>query len=434
MNGIAHTRIMRAAFDSLPENLRSLWKPFPEIIDVAGNYPDLFDDPTALEETKRAVDPDWERYCRFPETMEARSLHSWPHTIDEQPAWQPVLIHWLNEAIKACRAGEIPAFIKLIGCLSHHEGDVTQPAHVLGLLSGVKLMEELLPKPQHLPNFNYHSDLEAVTGQVEIPLPPPQLLGTTVEEVAWRLSALNTRAVREMKSYVVPTLQAIFADDAAEAERLASPPVTVAARLTCDILYTCLRLARADASSEEREALDRLDLRLWPAREESHDLVYGGHAILDGSLRIPPYPGPKIPAVLRFPEGVRPVPALGVLPCSGLTGLREVWMRYDLPPGIFSRFQAVVGLHAELGTEGIVEFVVELDGQEAWSSGTRTGADPALPVEVPLGQARSMRLLVRDRSDGRSFWNNHALWASPRLLKDAGLFASEQQPHDAPSA
>lgn len=427
MNGIAHTRIMRAAFGSLPEDPRLPWKAFPEIIDVAGNYPDLFDNPTASEETKRAVDPHWERFCRFPETMEARSLHSWPHTIEDQPAWQPVIRHWLNEAITSCRAGEVPAFIKWIGCLSHHEGDVTQPAHVLGLLSGVKLMEELLPKPPHLPNFNYHSDLEAVTGEVLLPLPPPRLLGTSVEEAAWRLCALNTLAVKEMKQYVVPTLQAIFAGDESGAERLAGSPVTLAARLTQDLLYTALRLAHCDASAEELDALQTLDLRLWPASEESHDLVYGGHAILDGSLRIPPYPGPKVPAVLRAAEGVSPVPALGVLPCSGLTSAREVWMRYDLPPQVFSSFRALVGLHAELGAEGMVEFVVELDGQEAWSSSMLRGADEALPVEVPLGRARSMRLLVRDRSEGRSFWQNHALWASPRLVKDAKFPSLEAQ-------
>lgn len=434
MNGLAHTRIMRAAFDSLPENLRSAWKPFPDVIDVAGNYPDLFDNPSASEEAKRTVDPDWERFCRFPETMEARSLHTWPHTIENQPAWQPVILHWLREAITSCRAGDTPSFIKWIGCLSHHEGDVTQPAHVLGLVSGMKLMEELLPKPPHLPNFNYHSDLEAVTGQVQLPLPPPRLLGTTAEEVAWRLCALNTSAVKEMKRYVVPTLQAIFSGNEAEAERLAGPPVTLAARLTQDILYTALRLARADTPTEEREALQTLDLRLWPAMEEKHDLVYGGHAVLDGSLRIPPYPGPRVPAVLHTAEGTRPVPALGVLPCSDLTGAREVWMRYDLPPGVFSRFQALVGLHAELGAEGRVEFVVELDGTEAWSSETRCGTDEALPVEVLLGKARSMRLLVRDRSEGCSFWQNHALWASPRLVKDEKPTSQEAQSDAAPGS
>lgn len=426
MNSTAHTRIMRAAFAALPPDFMAPLGNFGEVIDVAGNYPDLFDNPLQTEEKKRAIDPEWMRFCQFPKTMEASSFHAWPHGVGEQHAWQPVVRHWLQGALDAWRIGDYTGFIKFIGCLSHIAGDVTQPAHVFGMESGMVLMEELLPRPAHIEHFNYHSDLEAVTGHCQLPLPPPRLLGTNVEEATWRICGLNLSAIREMRRYIIPTLQAIFAGDMAEAERLAGPPVTLASRITQDILYTALCLARENAPEEERHTLDVHDLRFWPADEESHDFIYGARAVVDGSLRIPPYPGPVVPAALRFAEGIRIVPAIGVFPRTGVSGTRETWMRYTLPPGVFGRFHAWVGLHAELGLQGEVEFVVELDGKEAWKSGKFTGAESARLVEVSLGEAEILRLLVRDCSDGRLFWHNHALWAEPRLMKNNVASASCQ--------
>jgi NPCBM/NEW2 domain len=415
MNALAHNNIMTGAFAALPGDLRSPLESVRPLLSVVGNYPDLFDDPTKPDETKDAIDSEWRRFCCFPETMLGRSLHRWPALISDQPAFQPIVRHWLQGAIDAYRVGDFSTFIKFIGCLSHYEGDVAQPAHVLGA-EALNLLPQLLPPPAHLHDFHYHVDLEAVTGACG-PLQAPSLLGTSVAEAAWRLAARNARTVREMKRYIVPTLEAIFAGNTAEAERLAEPPVTRAAQLTLDLLYTALRLAHEDIRPEERALLHEIDLREWAPDNESHDMVYGARAVLDGSRDTPPSGAPITPAKLRFPDGIRRVKGLGVLPHSGLHGPRECWMRYGLAPGTMARFECTVGLHSELAGEGSVDFVVDLDGKEAWRSGRRTAGDEALTVSIMLEQSRDITLKVEDANEGRTFWKNHAIWADPKLVK-----------------
>jgi hypothetical protein len=280
----------------------------------------------------------------------------------------------------------------------------------------LELLAQLLPAPATMKDFHYHTDLEAVTGTCGR-LEAARLLGISVAETAWRLVAANSRAMIECRRYIVPTLQALFTGRAEEAERLAGPPVTLAAQYTLDLLYTALKLAREDFSATEERALHTIDLRLWRPDAQRHDSVYGG-AILDGNRNTLPSGASTVPAKLRFDDGqVRPVRGLGVLPHSGMAGPRDCWMRYELPPGVFARFEATVGMHAELVQDGAADFVVELDGREVFRSGKRTAVNAALPITVELGGRTQLTLKVEDANNGATFWNNHALWAQPRLEK-----------------
>jgi hypothetical protein len=92
-------------------------------------------------------------------------------------------------------------------------------------------------------------------------------------------------------------------------------------------------------------------------------------------------------------------------------------MRYGLPAGVFDRFEATVGVHAGLTTRGAVEFVVELDGREAFRSGRLTAADAAVPVSVPLGLSAELVLKVVDANEGTTYFDNHAIWGEPVLWK-----------------
>jgi hypothetical protein len=396
----------------LPEPLRTTFASVEALLPDAANYPDIFDNPTRPDAVKASVDADWRRFCVFPDNLAGRCLHTWPHPNTEQAMWRPVTEHWVSQAMASWRGGDLPGFVKFIGCLSHFFGDMTQSAHLVDL----KLLAELLPAPASMAGFHYHTDLEAVTGACG-PLRPPQLLGLSVPEVAWRVAAATTQAMRDCRRYIVPILQTLFAGDQAEAERHAGPPITAAAQITADVAYSTWRLATGEVPSEEREALRSVDLRCWKPDAARHDSVYGD-AILDGNRSTPPSGAPIVPARLRCADGsIRPVKGLGVLPHSGMCGPRECWMRFGMPAGVFARFEAQVGLHADLTTDGAADFVVELDGREAFRSGRRSALDPALPLCVPLGASTTISLKVEDANDGRTFWNNHAFWAEPRLIK-----------------
>jgi hypothetical protein len=412
MNKQAHANIMVGAFEGLTRELRVSLEPVKTLLSAVGNYPDIFDNPTVSDEEKAKIDQDWKRFCVFPKGMDAANLHSWPHPIAEQAKSRPISRHWLAQAIEASRKGDQEAFIKFIGCLSHWFGDLTQSAHIVDS----QLLAELMPAPPSMSTFHYHTDLEAVTGECG-ELRPPQLLGLSVEEIAWRQAALNTEAMRECRRYVIPLLQAIFDGNKAEAEQRAEPPVTKAAQLTLDMMYTALKLAAEDISTAERQTFATVDLRLWKADSETHDLVYGG-AILDGNRATPPAGAPVVPGKLLFPSGEKhAVRGLGVLPHSGMNGPRNCWMRYNLPVGVFSRFEAVIGMNAELTREGAADFVVLLDGREAFRSGRRNVKDPATPVSIQLDGTNELTLKVEDANDGKTFWNNHAYWGEPKLAK-----------------
>jgi hypothetical protein len=403
MNYDAHGNIMIGAFDALPIGLRQPLEAVRPLLPLMGNYPDLFDDPTTSDEHKAAIDANWRRYARFPDSLAGPSMHYWPYSIFEQAKHRPLLAYLFSRAVAAAQERDDGDFIKFIGCLSHYFGDLCQPAHLLE----EKLLAQLLPPPPHLKDFHYHIGLEAVTGACGR-LQQPQLLGVGVEEAAWRMAVLNSQAMAECRAYIVPTLQAIFQGEQTLAQQLAGPPVTRAAQLTLNVLYTALKVAREDISAQGRDALASVDVRLLCPDAEKHSSVYGG-AILDGSRDTVPGERRVVPAKLSIDgQEVRTVRGLGVLP-----NWPDCWMRYSLPPAIFARFEAVVGMHAELTQDGAADFVVELDGQEAFRSGPRTSLDAALPILVDLGQSAEITLKVEDATRGRTIIKNHAIWGEP---------------------
>jgi len=74
---------------------------------------------------------------------------------------------------------------------------------------------------------------------------------------------------------------------------------------------------------------------------------------------------------------------------------------------------ADVGVDAEVGAKGSVEFVVTTDGKEAFRSGILKGGEAPRPVKVPLAGIRHLDLQVLDGDDGIAF--DHADWANVRI-------------------
>jgi hypothetical protein len=74
-------------------------------------------------------------------------------------------------------------------------------------------------------------------------------------------------------------------------------------------------------------------------------------------------------------------------------------------------------MNADLTHEGAADFVVLLDGREVFRSRPRTVKDPATPVSIKLDIANELTLKVEDANNGKTFWNNHAYWGEPKLVK-----------------
>lgn len=411
MNGLSHPKIMIGAYLSLPEEMRESLNLPLELVGNVGNYPDYFDDPTRPAEQKRQIDPDWEKYTLYPEETGARMLHFFPAPPSEQLKRIGIYTWLLKRMTGALRENNSCDFIKFAGCLSHAMGDATQPAHI-GPDSNNVFLSQMLPVPDrpYLKNFHYHTSVEAVNGECG-PLPPPRLLGASEAEAAWKIASDAQTAVVYCRRFIVPTIQALFENDLKKAESLAAEPVTIAAELTANALYSAIRIA-----SGEIGELPPADLRKMPPLEEFHDLVYGG-AVPDGNRDVPPNNAPVIPGQLRISGHIETLPGLGMLPHSGMNGERCCYMTWILPQNVFQRFTAFAGMHATLAVGGAAKFRVLLDGECVWSSGRMTAEMDASAVSVELGSASSITLKVLDANNGSSFWRNHAYWGKPELSR-----------------
>ncbi|MCC6240425.1 MAG: NPCBM/NEW2 domain-containing protein [Phycisphaerales bacterium] len=413
MNGEAHRRIMKAALGALPENEQKILALTMDQVPDAGNYPDFFDDPTRPEADKNAIDPEWRRFCRFPSNLAAAAMHHWPYNQLQSEEIRPMLEHLFSQCVQALAGSDILGAVKFIGCLSHYLGDATQPAHLID----IDLMERLVPPPEKYKGFHYHHDLEAITGQCSR-LEPAEMLGASVAESMWRLADYIGASFESCQQYIVPSLQAIFADNIPEAERLAGLPMTISAQLTLHVMHTAIHLAKCvpDRSSDtQSQSVDLCDVR--PV-DFFNDMVYGG-VIRDGNRDHPPR-GKIVPAKLRIGGQIRAVHGLGVFPHSGISRARDCYLTYSLPNDVFTRFECQVGLHPEIATGAAVEFMVELDGQIVWQSGRLTEKDDAAAVSIPVKQAKRITLRAVDASGGKSFWTNHCVWGQPVLIRADG--------------
>lgn len=82
--------------------------------------------------------------------------------------------------------------------------------------------------------------------------------------------------------------------------------------------------------------------------------------------------------------------------------------------GKFDAFSATLGIDQETGGKGDCLFVVALDGEPAFTARVK-GTDPPREINLPLGSARTLSLIVEPGAD--LDLADHADWADARLLR-----------------
>lgn len=94
MNFEAHNIILQNAVAALPDDMQKVFTSYPELLNIVGNYPDIFDDPTRSENEKNKIDPQWQKYCIYPSELAGKALHFWPAGVDQQHERKPVNIFY----------------------------------------------------------------------------------------------------------------------------------------------------------------------------------------------------------------------------------------------------------------------------------------------------------------------------------------------------
>ncbi len=89
--------------------------------------------------------------------------------------------------------------------------------------------------------------------------------------------------------------------------------------------------------------------------------------------------------------------------------------------GAARRFEARVGVDAEVGELGSVVFVVLADGKEVYRSPVLHGGEAAQPVSVDLAGVKTLVLAVENGGDDINY--DHADWADARLILDPAATA-----------
>ena len=99
---------------------------------------------------------------------------------------------------------------------------------------------------------------------------------------------------------------------------------------------------------------------------------------------------------------------------KGLGVHADARIEYDLGPWDFDTFTSVVGVEQHAARDGRrFVFDVELDGEVVWTSPVLTRGTPAVPVEVDLGDASELALVMRTAGDGNG--HGHGAWGDPLL-------------------
>jgi hypothetical protein len=464
MSGV-HGVIALAAADVLGADLRELFAPYRADLDKAAWYPDSLGDKKMPEAAKLAIDPEADRfwYPDEPQTDTQRRLYELTDTEARTGVTalrQAYLTeHYLRAAVQAARAGDVKAAVKFCGVYSHTIADTAEPIHAIN----PDIIDLVVPPPTSHMSLELHAGVECLGAPVDIRSHQPRLLGRNVEQAIMGAIAGLVHAKQVGAAQTVPIVQALYADNRAEATRLSSLAQSESARQTADFMYTVFWLAniarRPSPLSARRPSLaaasaategggqgwpppidggspaasaanaSSLDLCRYPYVGCLVDMLYRYRPMVDLSL-IPYSGGKSHPLSLRTASGgIEQVHGLGVAPYLGPPYTpdhhRVTTIDYFLIPGAYNMFRARVGANPLFKT-GIVKMVFRVlaDGKEVFRSRDLLPTDAALEVAADIAGARWLTLSMHFSSNPTFedvqrlvsiTWPNHGVWAEPRL-------------------
>lgn len=340
------------------------------------------------------------------------------HLPEQQPQNLEAIRFFLDKAVASLKAGKTADASRYMGTLCHLIEDYGSPAHTVPGDNMFTMLKQFMPPPQRLKHQLLHGPIESGDWKVNLADYHPRLLGTSVDEAAWRLLHCINDQIINARSTTIPIIQALYADDpkAVEANQLRA--ATVDAQTVADALYTIMCLGSDKLDATQTLPLQSMNIsRLFPLeavnlyfpQTEFSSAPNWGYShngfMLDGS-------GAETPLKLRVTtENSATIKefADGISPSAGKK------LTYLLPPGVYKRFTVLAGLHPELGADGKVEFVINGDGKPLVSA-TVGGAEPAHRFDCDIASVTQLQLVATSRSAKPK--TSYAIWAEPVVRKE----------------
>jgi hypothetical protein len=335
------------------------------------------------------------------------------HLPTQQPEYLEVMRYFLEKAVAALREGRNGDAARYMGTVCHQIEDYGSPAHTVPGDNMFTLMQQFLPPSVAMKGQLMHGPIENGDFKVSIEGYKPQLLGTTVNEAAWRLMHRVHEEILNARTTTVPIIQALYREEKESVVKHQMRAAVMDAQVVADAVYTMLCLGTQKFAAEEQAALKEEQIgSFFPL--EATSLYYPqaqffsspnwGHArsgvILAGGNKDMPLKLCVGSSNQEFKNGIS-------------AGMGKP-LTFLLPKDVYARFRVLAGLHPELGAKGRVEFTVSGDGK-VLSTVILNGTDPAKLLECDVTGVAELQLALTSRGvDSKS---NYAIWAEPTLVK-----------------
>ncbi len=335
------------------------------------------------------------------------------HLPTQQPEYLEAMRYFMEKAVVALRNGRMGDAARYMGTVCHQVEDYGSPAHTVPGDNMFTLLQQFLPPTDAMKGQLMHGPIENGDFKVSIEGYKPQLLGTTVNEAAWRLMHRVHEEIINARSTTVPIMQALYREEQESVVKHQLRAATMDAQVVADAVYTILCLGMQKYAAEEQAVLKEVPIgsffpleaaSLYYPQSQFFSSPNWGHArsgvILAGGNK-------EMPLKLCVGFSNKEYK-------NGMSAGMAKSLTFLLPKDVYARFTVLAGLHPELGAKGRIEFTVSGDGK-VLTTVILNGSDPAKLLECDVTIVSELQLMLTSRGvDSKS---NYAIWAEPMLVK-----------------
>lgn len=400
--GEPHHAITRAALEVLPE-----WQK-----EVLGGELKQLGDSYCMIPDNVFADKENAKYARMesaPNEVYLKILH----LPTQQPEYFEVMRYFMEKAVAALRDGRTGDAARYMGTVCHQIEDYGSPAHTVPGDNMFTLLQQFLPPSDAMKDQLMHGPIENGDFTVSIEGYKPALLGTTVNEAAWRLMHRVHEEIINARSTTVPIMQALYREEKEGVVKHQMRAASMDAQVVADAVYTMLCLGIQKFAEEEQELLKQVQIgSFFPL--EAASCYYPQQQFFSS----PNWGHPRSGVILA--GGNKAVPLKLCVGSgneefkNGISAGMGKALTFLLPKDVYARFTVLAGLHPELGEKGRVEFTVSEDGK-VLSTVTLNGTDNAKLMECDVSGVTELQLSLTSR--GLDAKSNYAIWAEPTLVK-----------------
>lgn len=347
----------------------------------------------------------------FPKTL---PKFNFQHPQGDYRTLLPANRFYISSIMKALRNRQSKEAGKLIGVYSHYLGDFSQPAHHYELEIG-----RLLPPPRQYVNCEYHRLIEDIPSTIGSIKYHPKPLGTTLDEILFRLDSRFAKLYDRSVAAVIPMTKAIYRNHPEKASKILDGVVGETARLLADVCYTVFSMTQGGFSEHDHVLLQTCDLRELTAHRTDVEFNFSNKVLVD-TIRLKDWDCSKPfrqfyrqnrKLVPREVKGICAIPHALPMPGYEMRSMLE----YELPKSVFDMFQTEIGLLVDESNQAECRFVVEVDGTPVFQSKPFTYRTAAQAISINIEKAKTLRLVVY--TDGSTDKLAFPIWANPSLSK-----------------